>query len=100
MIKLFDSDKTTLIATLDNSNIELNPTDRVKKIDSYEVKRFYSHGYYSDLQTFEIVDSNQTNEHRWIKFEDNSYYLGGVMNCFSDGIAAAKFAVAMATGLI
>ena len=98
MIKLFDSDKETLLATIRDCDIDLMPNSKINRIDSYEVKRFCSHGAYSDLTASEIISDTLTHEYRFVRIKTNNYYLLGTVYCFSCGDDCAKFAVECAMG--
>ena len=93
-MKLYDRDKQTLIAVI-NDKIELvNPTKEVNAIKGYELKYHFAFGYASDLTTF-----SDGVEHRWVKVSDNKYCLRGMTHCFDSGDDAAKFAVNCAMGV-
>lgn len=100
MVTLYSKDKQILIATIDTNINLLTPIEKVKKIDRLEKTKTESHGYISDLTTFDKISNARTDEHRWIKFENNSYYLAGVTRVFSDNLQAADFSVKTALGVI
>lgn len=89
MINLLDRDKKTLLGQIDNT---------IYKSDSHEFRVFFSHGYVSDLLTYETVTETYRKESRFARIDMNNYYLVGVNNCFSNGLDAAKFAASKALG--